>query len=89
MIQDSPHPILGDRTKVKNHSVIEQIALGLKDIAESMIALAESRKYVGGTILEVAKGQPWKEVPGYNAPPPVGVGAKPEQTAKTSEFWIY
>lgn len=65
--------------------MIERIALGPKDIAESMIALAESGKYVGGTVLEVAKGQPWKEIPAYT----VGVGAKPEQTAETSESWIY
>ena len=73
----------------KKHSMIEQIALGPKDIAESMIALAESGKYVGSIVLEVAKGQPWKEVPAYNAPPPIGIGAKLEQVAETSESWIY
>jgi len=65
----------------KNYKGIEQIALGPKDIAESMVALAESSKYEGGTVLEVAKGQPWREVPAYNAPPPAGVGTKPEQSA--------
>ena len=54
-----------------------------------MIALAESGKYVSSTVLEVAKGQPWKEVLAYNAPLPVGIGAKPEQTAETSESGIY
>jgi hypothetical protein len=65
----------------KNYKGIEQIALGPKDIAESMVVLAESSKYVGGTVLEVAKGQPWREVLAYNAPPPVGVGTKLEQSA--------
>jgi len=46
-----------------------------------MIALAEPGKHVGGTVLEVAKAQPWREVPAYNALPPVGIGAKPEQIA--------
>lgn len=65
----------------KNYTGIEEIALGPKDIAESMVVLAESAKYGGGTVLEVAKGQPWREVPAFNAPPPAGIGAKPEQSA--------
>ena len=64
----------------KNYPMIEQIALDPTDIAENMIALAESGKYVGGTVLGVTKGQPWREVPAYNAPPP-GIGAKLEQIA--------
>ncbi|XTI89327.1 15-hydroxyprostaglandin dehydrogenase [Cenococcum geophilum] len=48
-----------DCPEMKNYSVIEHIALGPKDIAESMIALAGSGM----------------EVPAYNAPPPVGIAA--------------
>jgi len=70
---------------MKNYSVIEHIALGPKDIAESAGGVWD----VGGTVLKVAEGQPWREVPAYNAPPPVGVGANTSRLRQTSESWIY
>ena len=55
--------------------------MGPKDIAESIIALAESGKYVGGTVLEVAKGQLWRS---QHIPYAVEIGVQVDKPIKSS-----
>ncbi|KAH0840987.1 hypothetical protein AYO21_10536 [Fonsecaea monophora] len=50
----------------------DEIALGMK-------SLVESSQWPAGTVLEVVKGQQWRNVPAFNAEPPAGAGTKPEQ----------
>lgn len=59
---------------MKMHGITDEISMTPGEMADEMIKLTTSAQYGGGTVLEVLKGLPPRDVPGFNAPPPAGMG---------------
>lgn len=64
---------------MKEYAISKDVCAHPSEIAEGMRQLVESSKWPGGTVLEVSRGSPWRNVPAFNADPPAGAPTKPEQ----------
>jgi hypothetical protein len=59
---------------MKMHGITDEVAMTPGEMADEMVNLTTSAQYGGGTVLEVMKGMPPRNVPGFNADPPAGMG---------------
>ncbi|TPX10395.1 uncharacterized protein E0L32_008614 [Thyridium curvatum] len=66
---------------MEEYNITEGICAQPSEIADGMLSLVESSQWPAGTVLEVTKGQAWRNVPTFNADPPAGAGVKPAQHA--------
>ncbi|QKX63424.1 uncharacterized protein TRUGW13939_10594 [Talaromyces rugulosus] len=58
---------------MKMHGITDEISMTPGEMADEMVNLTTSAQYGGGTVLEVMKGMPPRNVPGFNADPPAGM----------------
>lgn len=58
------------------HGITDEISMTPGEMADEMVNLTTSVQYGGGTVLEVMKGMPPRNVPAFNADPPAGLGTE-------------
>ncbi|EXJ76270.1 uncharacterized protein A1O5_00778 [Cladophialophora psammophila CBS 110553] len=64
---------------MEEYNITKEVCAQPSEIAGAMLSLVQSSQWPAGTVLEVAKGQRWRNIPAFYAEPPAGAGVKPEQ----------